>query len=143
MINTIEGHKVVIKEEYLNDNSILEFIQFSKYPEISPIYVKYIDNTNKVKEDYVGEINLEEAEIKEIDGITTITSKDNEHIIEYNNKAVAHYINIPNNNPSLFLLSVYDLIKHEHASYYSKEIMYKELFKREDKSKEYQKKNLI
>ena len=140
MNNTIEGHKVIVREDYLNEDSLLEFIKFCKYPSITPVFVKYIDKTksgNPIREDLVGEINLDGANIIECDGITTIISEDNEHIIEFNNKAVAHYINIKNNNPSTFLLSVYDLIKHELVSYNLKDIVYKELFKKESKIKKY------
>lgn len=139
MNTTIEGKRIVVREEYINDNSLLEFIKFSKYPDITPAFVKYIDKSqpgNPIKEDLVGEINLFESITEENDGITTITSKDNEHIIEYNNKAVAHYINIKNNKPSLFLLSVYNVETHQMASFELKDVIYKELFKKESKVKE-------
>jgi len=140
MNNAIEGQKDIVREEYLNDDSLLEFIKFCKYPDITPVFVKYVDKTrpgNNIKEDLVGEINLDESITIEKDGITIIISKDYEHIIEFNNKAVAHYISIPNNNPSTFLLSVYDAVKHEMASYELKDVVYRELFKKESRVKEY------
>ena len=143
MENTLNRKIEVVRTEYLNETSLLEFVIDSKYPDITTAYVKYIDTTrpgNHTKKDSVGEINLEDATVKEIDGITTITSKDNEHIIEFNNKAVAHYISI--NNSSIFLLSVYDVTKHEIAPYELKESIYKSLFRKESKAKTNIKKNL-
>lgn len=138
MKNTIkeELQEEVIKEELLDDNTLLQFVKVeSKKEQLRVRYITKTASRNYIEEDVIGYLDLTNAykEPANSQEPTTYYCGDGV-VIDYNDKAIAYFIsnlNNPVDNSDLLLTKLYDIKRHQFVEHDFLNTMYNEFFNTE------------